>query len=162
MTPSQAASQPGQKAPIATAAEADRVASHLLEVMDGLVDVLERETALVREGRLSAASQLEAAKSELTRLYVADTLRLRASRQIVAQIPTATIAAARARHETFRALLQTNLTVLATAHAVSEGIVRGVSSELSRKSAPQTYGASGACVPPARSAGQPLALSRSL
>ena len=37
------------------------------------------------------------------------------------------------RHDTFRALLQINLTVLATAHAVSEGIVRGVSGELARK-----------------------------
>jgi hypothetical protein len=80
----------------------------------------------------------------------------------VAQIPAAKIAAARARHEVFRTLLQTNLTVLATAHAVSEGIVRGVSAELARKSAPQTYGASGACVAPSRSAGQPLALSRTL
>ena len=33
-------------------------------------------------------------------------------------------------HNTFRDLLQTNLTVLATAHAVSEGIIRGVSGEL--------------------------------
>ena len=33
-------------------------------------------------------------------------------------------------HDTFRAMLQINLTVLATAHAVSEGIVRGVNIEM--------------------------------
>ena len=36
-----------------------------------------------------------------------------------------------------------NLTVLATAHAVSESIMRGVSAELARKATPQAYGASG-------------------
>ena len=42
----------------------------------------------------------------------------------------------RERHTAFQALLQTNMTVLATAHAVSEGIIRGVSGELARKRAP--------------------------
>ena len=63
----------------------------------------------------------------------------------------------------FRSLLQTNLTVLATAHAVSEGIIRGVSGELARKQAPSTYGANGrANQPSRRKASQPLAISRSL
>ena len=56
----------------------------------------------------------------------------------------------------FRALLQINLTVLATAHAVSEGIMRGVSDELARKAAPQTYGATGRANAPGPSAAQPL------
>jgi hypothetical protein len=52
--------------------------------------------------------------------------------------------------------------VLATAHAVSEGIVRGVSDELARKAAPQTYGSSGRANAPGKSATAPLAVSRSL
>jgi hypothetical protein len=52
--------------------------------------------------------------------------------------------------------------VLATAHAVSEGIVRGVSGEMARKSTPQTYGASGRANVPSRSAAAPIALSRVL
>ena len=59
-------------------------------------------------------------------------------------------------------LLQMNLTVLATAHAVSEGIIRGVSGELARTRAPQTYGASGRANAPDPRASQPLALSRKL
>jgi hypothetical protein len=66
------------------------------------------------------------------------------------------------RHNTFRDLLHTNLTVLATAHAVSEGIIRGVSGELARKQAPSTYGANGRAHAPTAKATQPLALSRSL
>jgi hypothetical protein len=50
--------------------------------------------------------------------------------------------------------------VLATAHAVAEGLIRGVAGELGRKRAPQTYGAAGrAMEPPLRSA-QPVILSR--
>ena len=68
----------------------------------------------------------------------------------------------RERHAAFQALLQTNLTVLATAHAVSEGIIRGVSGELARKQAPSTYGATGRANAPSAKASQPLAISRTL
>jgi hypothetical protein len=77
-------------------------------------------------------------------------------------VPAAKLEALRLRHDAFRALLQINLTVLATAHAVSEGIVRGVSAEMAQKSAPQTYGASGRANVPKRSAAAPLAVSRML
>jgi hypothetical protein len=51
--------------------------------------------------------------------------------------------------------------VLATARAVSEGILRGVSNELARRSTLTTYGASGRRRVPAATA-MPIALSRSL
>ena len=54
------------------------------------------------------------------------------------------------------------LTVLATAHAVSEGIIRGVSGELARKQAPSTYSASGRAQAPSTKTSPPLAFSRSL
>jgi hypothetical protein len=71
-------------------------------------------------------------------------------------------AALRERHDTFRALLQINLTVLATAQAVSESIIRGVAGEMSRKSTPQIYGTSGRPSGPPNGAVQPVALSRTL
>jgi hypothetical protein len=52
--------------------------------------------------------------------------------------------------------------VLATAHAVSEGIVRRLSSDLSRKGCPQIYGASGRATAPDPKRAQPLAFSRML
>ena len=55
-----------------------------------------------------------------------------------------------------------NLTVLATAHAVSESIMRGVSSELARRATPQAYGASGRATAPGAAAMQPLTVSRVL
>jgi len=148
--------------PITSAAEAEQVIAHLLEVMDALLATVEEETQLVRTGRLRAAVRLEQPKAELARLYIADLLRLRANQIYLAQTVPATIEGLRRRHDTFRALLQINLTVLATAHAVAEGIVRGVSEELARKAAPQSYGASGRANAPRNRAGQPLAVNRSL
>jgi hypothetical protein len=150
-------------APVSSAAEAEKLTAHVIEVMDSLINVLQQETDLVRAGRLSRAADLAATKAELAHRYIADTLRLRASRtQLSRMMPADKIEALRHRHDAFRVLLQLNLTVLATAHAVSEGIVRGVSSELAKKSTPQTYGASGRANAPSRSAAAPLAISRVL
>jgi hypothetical protein len=150
-------------APINTAADANELSAHYIEVMDKLVGVIRQETELVRLGQLGQAIALEATKTALSRLYIADTLRLRANQAQLAQVAPETMPELIRRHEAFRALLQTNLTVLATAHAVSEGIVRGVSGELARKSAPQTYGASGrANTPDLRKSAAPLAVSRVL
>jgi hypothetical protein len=148
-------------AAITSAEEAETLTAHYFEVMEALVDVLKQETELVRAGRLSAAAKLAEPKADLTRLYIANTLALRASQPHLSRIlPAAKVEALRQRHDMFRALLQINLTVLATAHAVSEGIVRGVSGEMARKAAPQTYGASGRTVAPPKSAAQPIAVSR--
>ncbi len=160
----QAANVPsaGTPAPVTTTVEANKLATHYIEVMDALVDVIEQETALVRAGRLSDATALEPTKTELARLYIADTLRLRANQAQLAQVAPQAMPDVIRHHNNFRALLQINLTVLATAHAVSEGIVRGVSGELTRKAAPQTYGASGRANAPGPRAATPLAVSRVL
>jgi hypothetical protein len=64
--------------------------------------------------------------------------------------------------DAFRVVLQKNMIVLATAHAVSEGIVRRLSGDLARKSSPQVYGASGRTMAPNPKHGKPLAVSRVL
>ena len=151
-----------QAAPVKTTADANELAAHYISVMDTLVGVIQQETELVRLGRLSQATALEPAKTALARLYIADTLRLRANQAQLAQIAPETMPELIRRHDKFRALLQINLTVLATAHAVSEGIVRGVSGELARKAAPQTYGASGRANAPDLRNAPPLAVSRVL
>jgi hypothetical protein len=148
--------------PVTTTADANELAAHYISVMDALLDVIQQETGLVRAGHLAQAAELEQTKTELSRLYIADTLRLRASRALIEQIAPETMPELVRRHNDFRALLQINLTVLATAHAVSEGIVRGVSGELARKAAPSTYGASGRANAPDPRNAMPMAVSRVL
>jgi hypothetical protein len=130
--------------------------------MDQMVEIVGKETELVRAGRLREAATLEKPKSELAQAYYSGVNRIRSLLAQLSSTAPDAVADLKRKHEAFRALLQTNLTVLATAHAVSEGIMRGVSDELARKSAPSTYGATGrANVPPPRAA-QPLAVSRVL
>ena len=149
-------------APVTSIAEAQELAAHYVEVMDTLIGVIQQETDLVRVGRLAQADKLAQPKGDLGRLYIAGTLRLRASQARIAEFAPDLLEALIRRHDSFRALLQINLTVLATAHAVSEGIVRGVSGEMTRKSSPQTYGATGRATPPSPRSAQPLAVSRLL
>jgi hypothetical protein len=149
-------------APIVSIGEAEQAISNLHKIMDRLVATVEEETTRVRAGRLREAVELDEAKVELASLYAAETERVKAARTIIAQSLPEELARLRERHDAFQALLQTNLTVLATAHAVSEGIIRGVSGELARKQTPSTYGATGRANAPATKASQPLALSRKL
>ena len=151
-----------QPKPIESAAEAENLVRHLLAAMDALVATVEQETRLVRAGKLKEAVELETAKSELARLYVSDTAQVKANLPVLSkQIPDL-LAALRDQHDTFNALLQINLTVLATAHAVSEGLIRGAHSEVAKKNAPQTYGNSGRPTAPPKSAATPVSLSRTL
>ena len=148
--------------PIANAGEAERAIASLTAIMDRLEAMVVEETARVGAGRLRDGLALEEEKSRLARSYVAESERLKAAQALIARSLPDALAALRQRHESFQALLQKNLTVLATAHAVSEGIIRGVSGELARKRAPSTYGASGRANAPSARASQPLALSRTL
>lgn len=157
--PSLAAASPAQ---IADPAEAAAVATHLNEVMDALLDIVDRETALVRDGKLHAVAELETSKSSLARLYIADVTRLRANAPYLEAREPRLLAALKQRHTSFHAQLQVNLTVLATAHAVAEGIVRGVSAEINQKSRPQVYGATGRQVAGRPNQSVPISVARSL
>lgn len=153
---------PAAKPAAATPAEIRKLADDLLEVMSPLLAIVERETALVRAGEVREAMQLEAQKSELSRRYMVAVENVKASQKLLAQASPDLLATLRRHHETFRALLQINLTVLATAHAVSEGIVRGVNTEMQRRNMPNTYTASGQRAAPGPRQITPLAVSRSL
>ena len=156
--------QPAAKsaAPIATTAEAENLVRHLLAAMDALVATVEQETALVRAGKLKDAAALDARKAELAQLYATDTAQVKANVPTLKKQVPELLDALRKQHDTFNALLQINLTVLATAHAVSEGLIRSAHSEVARKNAPQTYGSSGRASAAPHNVATPVALSRTL
>ena len=154
------AAQPTQA--ISTPAEARKLAEEMLEVMCNLLAVVEKETELVRAGKLREAMALEQQKTGLTRRYVSAIETLRVAQEHLAQVAPDLLASLKRHHETFRAMLQINLTVLATAHAVSEGILRGVNTEVQRRNMPNTYTAAGQRAAPGPRHITPLAVSRSL
>jgi hypothetical protein len=158
----QARQAPPRRPPIATPADARKLAEELLDVMSKLLSVIEQETALVRAGKVREAMQLEQQKTALSGRYVTAIETLRVAQQHLSQVAPDLLASLRRHHETFRAMLQINLTVLATAHAVSEGILRGVNAEVQRRNMPSTYTAAGQRATPGPRHITPLAVSRSL
>jgi hypothetical protein len=147
--------------PIKTQAEAEQAIGELTLLIEKLSAIIEQETALVRAGKLRNAMALEATKSQLAgQLFVAGE-RLKAGTKVLGTAPAHCKDLAKVQ-DSFHALLQKNMVVLATAHAVSEGIMRRLSGDLARKASPQVYGASGRAATPNPRHGRPLAVSRSL
>jgi hypothetical protein len=157
-------SEPSSKTatPITSVSEAEWAIANLNKIMDRLVETVEEETARVRAGRLRDATELDESKGALAYAYATESSRLKAAKDIIAKFLPEALDRLRKRHDAFQTLLQTTLTVLATAHAVSEGIIRGVAGELARKRAPSTYGASGRASTPSSKTSQPMAVSRTL
>ncbi len=145
-----------------TPTEARMVAQTLLDAMTSLLAVIERETELVRAGNVRDAMAMEAQKSDLSRRYAGAMAHLKLSQPYMAKTTPDLLKALHQHHELFRGMLQVNLTVLATSHAVTEGIVRGVNTEMQRRNAPQTYNAYGQRTAPGPRNITPIAVSRSL
>jgi len=117
---------PKAAASASTPGDARKLAENMMDVMSALLGVIERETELVRAGMLREAMALEPQKTDLSRRYVSAVGQLKASQKYLSQTAPELLTTLHRHHDTFRAMLQINLTVLATAHAVSESIIRGV------------------------------------
>ena len=146
----------------ATPAEARELAESLMDVMSALLGIIESETELVRAGKIREAMMFEPKKTELTRRYVCVLTQLKASHKYLQQAAPELLTALHRHHDVFRAMLQINLTVLATAHAVSESIVRGVNTEMQRRNIPNTYTNKGQRAMPGPRHNTPLSVSRSM
>jgi hypothetical protein len=153
---------PSPSAPVSTPADARKLAETMMDVMTALLSVIELETELVRAGKLREALAFEPQKTDLSRRYVNAVGQLKASQKYLSQTAPELLNSLHRHHETFRAMLQINLTVLATAHAVSESIVRGVNAEMQQRNIPNTYTAAGRRAAPGPRHMTPIAVSRSL
>ena len=154
---------PAQRANTAPGnAEARKLAEDLMDAMNALLGLVERETELVRAGQVREAMTLESKKQELSRNYVGAVSQLKANHAALAKSAPELLSTLHRHHDAFRAMLQVNLTVLATAHAVSESVVRGVNAEIQKRNVPNTYTAAGRRAAPGPRHITPLAVSRSL
>jgi hypothetical protein len=155
-------SRPAASPPIQSVAEASALIGRFGGVIASLWQTLDEETQLVRDGRISELARIAPEKTELARRYLAEGALVQANGAFLARQLPQEFGTLRRQHADFRQLLHMNLTVLATAHAVSEGIIRGVAGEIARKAAPQTYGMSGRTIAPGARAVQPISLSRTI
>src|SRR3954468_1062437 len=100
-----AAPAPAPRVVISTAIEARKLAEDLMDVMSALLGIIERETELVRAGKLREAMALEPQKTELARRYVDAVGQLKASQKPLAQAAPELLATLHRHHDTFRAML---------------------------------------------------------
>jgi len=142
--------------------DAQTATAQLASTIGALLTLIDQETALLRAGQVRQAAALDARKGDLTRSYAADSARVAAGRQHMAATAPNELRVLADLHRELQGRLKLNMTVLATAHAVSEGIIRGVSDELARKSTPSTYGAAGRTTAVSPRSLRPLAVSRSI
>jgi len=147
---------------VTSVGEARKLADRLMHAMTDLLGLIERETELVRAGKLREALAFEPEKTSLSREYFEAARALKTNHEFLQKSAPELLTTLHRHHDVFRAMLQINLTVLATAHAVSEGIVRGVNAEVQRRNVPNTYTAAGRRAAPGAPHMRPLAVSRSL
>lgn len=125
------------------------------------VEVMSRETTLLRAGRYREAGELTADKTRLAQDYVGYSRAVqRQLERLRAQAP-AELDALKLGHELLATQMAENLKVVATLRRVTEDLLSDVAERVASAGGPKTYGASGELATP-RPTGHGIALNRSL
>jgi hypothetical protein len=149
--------------PVQSAEEARMLAGELALAMSGLEAVLGEETDLLKASDLKRAAALMERKSEAGRRYVAALEAVKLNAIALARWVPAEVAALKRAQESLSTAIALNMTVLATAKAVSESIVRSLAREIAAPRQLTTYGMAGTMASAGRDPrGTPLVLSRRL
>ena len=157
----QAAADPRTQMPRPSSrTDAERLVEGVLATLAALETVLADETALVRAGKIAEGLAQEEHKAVLAARYLRELETVKGNAVALARFAPAAVERLKTAHSGFGRTLEANRMVLATARAVSEGLIKTVSDELDRASRPATYAPSAAAPRQQRSA--PLILSKSL
>ncbi len=114
----------------------------LSATVDTLIRVLEEETRLVREVRLTEAAAIGEEKAALADRYVRAHGVLKSNNRDISRFAAVEIDHLRRRHGALEGAIAANLAVLATARTVSETLIRSVAEAVSRSDRPaDTYSA---------------------
>ena len=92
--------------PVSTPADARKLADDMLDIMNALLTVIERETELVRAGKIREGMALESRNTELSRRYVDAIRQFKTSQVYMTQSTPDLLTALQRHHDTFRAMLQ--------------------------------------------------------
>jgi hypothetical protein len=154
--------RPAPRPPIASKAEAESLLLGLLETMDTLLYVIQAESSLVRLGRTLEAGRMSADKAEFARRYVVAFQRVQVDAKTIRRLAPELVAKVIDRHHAFRAELQLNMTVLATARAVAENVMQEIGEAVARQDSPIAYERKGGLKRTTARTAKPVALSRTV
>ncbi|MCP8937320.1 hypothetical protein NK718_02225 [Alsobacter sp. SYSU M60028] len=147
---------------VASPAQAAELGGQVLVAIQRLADVLDRETTLLKDYRLQEALGLSAEKSEAARVYVQALIPVKANAVALGRWAPDRVGEIRRAQARLGDVVSLNMTVLATARSVSEGILRSLAAEVAAPRTLTTYGAAGRAQNATRPVATPLAVSRSL
>lgn len=138
---------------------AERLAGEVEGAIAKLEGALEAETALLAEGRIRDGLARADEKKEATGDYLRRLEAAKANAVAMARLAPDLLPGLRAAQERLQAAAQRNQAVVATARAVSDGLIQGLADELAERSRPRGY------EPPkrgpvAKRSADPLAFSR--
>lgn len=108
-----------------------------------LVDILSRETTLLRAGRFEQAATLTAQKTQAAQDYVQLARTIQRESERLKTVVPAELAELRRRHESLATQMAENLRVLATAKSVTADLIADVARAVGSSQQTQTYGAAG-------------------
>ncbi|SON56224.1 This family includes the FlgN protein and export chaperone involved in flagellar synthesis [Hartmannibacter diazotrophicus] len=127
--------------PITSSSDAQNLIAAFSNSMTQLSDLLEREADLVRSGKLKAAGELASVKQEMAGTYVNLMLETKAQVEKLGQYAPVQVQKLRKQHHLFKANLQVNMAVIATAHEIAEDLMRQTARAVEKTNRPQLYGA---------------------
>lgn len=137
-----AAEHAGSGRSVAGPGEAENVLRELSELIGAIEGLLNEESEHLAGGRIKLGLSRQDVKSELCARYLQTMSFVRANAVALARFAPQGVHEARERHGRLRAAIERNQAVIATARAVSEGLIRDLALEMNRRARPAGYGGS--------------------
>lgn len=131
----------GTRKAVAGREEAESFVAAFAGTMAELESVLDEETTHLAAGRIREGLSREERKSQLAAGYLLGLEHAKANAVALARYAPQAVLRLRQAQADLRAAVDRNQTVVATARAVSEGLVRSVADEVARQARPRSYGA---------------------
>lgn len=145
-------------ATLTSRADAEAMIRRAMEAITVLEVALETETQHLAAGRIRQGLAEDRSKAELTGAYLAAITTAKTNAVAAKRFAPDLLPALHAAQASLHATALRNQAVLATAKAVSEGLVRAMADEVAKQARPQAYGVSARHAPPPRAPG-PVAFS---
>ncbi len=130
--------------------------------LSNLVDVMNKETVLLRASLYEQAAQIGVKKAEIAQHYVTLARLVENEHERLTLEAPAELKSLVAGHEKLTTQMAENLRVLATARDVTQTLLSDVAASVGAAKQPNTYGASGQLSSPAGRQANGIAINRAL
>jgi hypothetical protein len=123
--------------------EAGHMVDRIVETVERLNSIMQRETELIRAAKLKEAGSLVEDKATLAGLYQRELEAVRAAASVIGRLVPDRAEILRHRLAGLQETLSVNLAVVGTARAVAEDMMRTVAVDFSKRERPSVYGLQG-------------------